>query len=328
MRARTLLGTIPALALLALAGPAGAASSTAVSENWAGYAAAAKSAGGFSDVSGDWTSPAATCTSGRSTYSAFWVGLGGASSQSSALEQAGTQADCNAAGKASYHAWYELVPSAPVKLALKVAAGDSIATRVAVSGDQVTITVDDQTTGQSVTKTVTMTAATPDTSTAEWMAEAPSECASGNLTQCSTLPLTDFGTVRFTHASATAGGHTGSISDPAWTSQSIALSSASGSSFGGGGFGAQETAYQLGSSASAIPSALSSKGSAFKVTYARSGSSSGASSSAGTGYPGYGGYPGDGGGYPGYGYGGGFPGYGYGGYGGGYPGYGYGGGPY
>ena len=60
---------------------------------------------------------AVACTANsQPTYSAYWVGLGGGGQQSSALEQIGTQADCSTSGTATYYAWYELVPSAPVKL--------------------------------------------------------------------------------------------------------------------------------------------------------------------------------------------------------------------
>ena len=57
----------------------------------------------------------------------------------------------------------------------------------------------------------------PDTSSAEWIAEAPSQCDS--TSSCTPLPLADFGTVQFTGASATANGHTGSIDDSNWSSQ-------------------------------------------------------------------------------------------------------------
>ena len=55
--------------------------------------------------------------------------------------------------------------------------------------------------------------ANPDTSSAEWVAETPSLCATRGY--CRTVTLSDFGDVTFTNASATAGGHTGSISDRA-----------------------------------------------------------------------------------------------------------------
>jgi hypothetical protein len=319
MNPKTFLPAIPAIACLALAAPAVAATPAAVSENWAGYAAAPTTGtSAFSAVSGGWTEPKAACTAGQDTYSAFWVGLGGASEQSQALEQAGTQADCTAAGAANYYAWYELVPSAPVRLGLKISPGDSIYARVAVSGDEVTIYLSDRTTGQSVTRTVAMTTTAPDTSTAEWIAEAPSECSSGDLQQCTPLPLTDFGTIQFHNADATAGGHTGSIS--AWSHEAISLSPNDGEFLGGGygGYGAVDTSYAASSGGGASPSSLQSKGTAFTVSYGAQASSG---SSATGGSYGYGGDPyGD----PGYGYGG-YGGYGYGGYGYRYGGYGYGG---
>ncbi len=267
----------------------------AVSQNWAGYVAGGTQ---FSSVSGSWVQPTAKCGSGQ-TYSAFWVGLGGSDNQSSALEQTGTQADCTADGSTSYYAWYELVPAAPVKLDLAIKPGDHISAKVSVSGSNVTVSLSDQTTGQSTTKTLQMDS--PDTSSAEWIAEAPSACdGSGS---CQPLPLADFGTVQFTSATATANGHTGTISDPNWTSQPVEL----------GGSGISDVSYgsRVGVS-NASPSSLSTDGSSFSVASQSAGSGS-------TGSTGSAGGPGD----SGYGDGG----YGYGGYPGGDGGYGYGGDP-
>ncbi|MGI8505914.1 MAG: G1 family glutamic endopeptidase, partial [Solirubrobacteraceae bacterium] len=124
----------------------------ATSENWSGYVVGGSSSSkDFSSVSGSWVQPTAKCTSdGGSQYSAFWVGLGGSGSgQSEALEQTGTEADCSGSGTPSYFAWYELVPSAPVKLGLGVHPGDQISSKVSVNGTEVTVAVADQTTGQS-----------------------------------------------------------------------------------------------------------------------------------------------------------------------------------
>jgi hypothetical protein len=175
----------------------------------------------------------------------------------------------------------------------------------------------DQTTGQSTSKTLQMD--NPDTSSAEWIAEAPSACdGSGASGSCQTLPLADFGTVQFTSATATANGHTGTISDPAWSAQPVQL----------GGGSVSEVSYGSGTgSSAATPSSLSSDGSSFSVATDTSSGSAGAAGGAGDygygdggygdgGYPdsgdgyGYGGYPGDG--YGQYGYGGGDYGYGYG----------------
>jgi hypothetical protein len=330
MKKRLLLPLIPAAAVsLALAAPAFAATPEAVSENWAGYESTASSGSGFSGVSGGWTQPAISDSSGETTYSAYWVGIGGGSQNSDALEQIGTQADYNSTtGKTSYYAWYELVPKAPVKINMTVNPGDKMWARVGVSGDQVTLFISDQTTGKTFSKTLTMS--NPDTSTAEWVAEAPSECQGGATGNCTPLPLSDFGTVKFTDAHATAGGKTGTISS--FDSDAIALEPSSSSFFGDGpgGYGqfgsyGEDTAGDS-SSGGAAPGSLSSDGTTFTVTY---GGQASAESSAGDGYTnpsssGYGdsGYGESGYGESGYGYG--DSGYGYGDSGYGDSGYGYG----
>jgi hypothetical protein len=273
---------------------------SASSANWAGYVANAPSDGsGFTKVSGSWVQPSADPSAGDGD-SAFWVGLGGDGGQSNALEQVGTQANVSN-GQTQYYAWYELVPDPPVKLDLAINPGDHISASVAVNGTNVTLSLTDQTTGQSHTQTVQVSQ--PDTSSAEWIAEAPSSVdGQGDATP---LPLADFGTVNFTGSAATADGHTGSISDSAWSAEPVALSESS--------------------SATAQPSSLSSDGSSFSVAWQSGGS--GVDTSTGTpgGSDGYG--DGGGYGYGGGGYGGGGDGgYGYGGYGGYGGGYDYSGG--
>jgi hypothetical protein len=331
MTKRLLFPMILAAASLVPAASAMAATQETASENWAGYVATPTSASGFSAVSGAWTQPAVTCTSGESdSYSSFWVGLGGGEQQSSALEQIGTQGDCSADGTVSYYAWYELVPAGPVKLKLSINAGDKVYARTAVSGDKVTLELVDHTSGQSWTKTLTMTDATPDTATAEWVAEAPSACVNGTSGQCTPLPLADFNTATFIDAHATAGGHTGSVSDSHWTNTAIELMPSTSSPLGGGsggygqfsgygGYGASDSSYSEGSSSGAAPGSLSGDGTSFTVKYGASlnlGSSAssqtqGSGSGEGTG-DGYGdsGYPSGGYSYQGGGYGG-YGGYGY-----------------
>jgi hypothetical protein len=248
------------------AAPSASAATTegqsASSANWSGYVAGggSGSATKFSSVSGSWTEPNVDCSAGQG-YSAFWVGIGGAGQQSQGLEQTGTEADCSAGGSASHFAWFELVPAAPVHMDLKVSAGDHITGKVTVNGTNITVTLSDSTTGQSATKNLTMQ--NPDTSSAEWIAEAPSQC--GNGTGCQPLPLTNFGTVDFSDAAATANGHTGTISDSAWASQPVQLTPGASQLGDGGGFVSNDT-----SSAGATPSDLSSDGSAFSVTWGSS----------------------------------------------------------
>lgn len=169
----------------------------------------------FTSVSGSWIVP--TAKQASEGYEATWVGLGGASDESSALEQVGTESDY-VDGEATYSAWYELVPKAPVTLKLAVQPGDRITAEVTVSGTTVKVSLTNTTTGKSVTKTRHMSA--PDTSSAEWVAEAPSA-----QTRFGTqvLPLSDFGKVTFTGATATANGHTGGITDPNWTTEKVDL---------------------------------------------------------------------------------------------------------
>jgi hypothetical protein len=316
MNSKRLIPTFAVTAACAFGAVPAASAATDVqqasSANWSGYAVGSSSADSsqqFKSVSGSWVQPSAKCTSGQS-YSAFWVGLGG-SGQSNALEQTGTEADCKSDGTASYFAWYELVPSPPVRVALAVAPGDHISSQVTVAGRNVTVALSNQTTGASFTKTLQMS--DPDVSSAEWIAEAPSSCDQ-SVASCTPLPLTDFGTVTFTGASATTSdGHSGPISDPDWSAAAVQLSPGEQSS----GFGNAQFASEQ-SSAGAAPSSLSSDGSSFSVAWSQNSSQSSPTSGAagngnGSGYgSGAGGY--------GYGYGG-----GYGGYGGGYGGGGYGG---
>ncbi len=318
----------------------------ATSANWAGYVVGGSQSGAsqqFLSVSGSWVEPSASCTSGIGV-AAFWVGLGGSSEQSGALEQVGTQMQCDSSGASSQWAWYELVPAAPVKLDIAIKPGDHVSARVSVSGTTVNVSISDQTTGASASKTLEMD--NPDVSSAEWIAEAPSECSSNDASEtanCTPLPLANFGTVSFTGASATASGTTGTISDQNWATQAVQLNGGSGAGLGYPGT-AVDTSTSA-TSASASPSSLSIDGSAFSVTWQSSGSqttstpsdpygaSGGGSTSAdGSGYGGYGGGSGSSvdpgglglGGYGGYG----GSGYydssgGYGGYAGGYGGVGF-----
>jgi hypothetical protein len=333
---------IPAIAVAGVfaAGmvPPALAANTDVSEsasaNWSGYVVKGSQSGSFSSVSGSWVEPTADCSSG-SGDAAFWIGLGGASEQSGALEQVGTQVDCGAGGSGQHYAWYELVPAAPVRLDVAINPGDHVSARVSVNGTSVTVSLSNTTTGASATKNLQMD--NPDTSSAEWIAEAPSVCQgadASNISNCTPVTLANFGTVKFTGASATSNGTTGTISSGNWSAQAVQLNG--GLSGVGDGSGLDVSAG--GNSASATPSSLSGDGASFSVSYQADGSQGTSSSyypgdpSAGYG-PGGSGYGyGDGSGYgygngSGYGYGYGYgSGYGY--YGAGNPWLGYGAGGY
>jgi len=210
---RRALASITVAVCGALAAAAALAAPTAgidVSSNWSGYAVTgvgstatvASTSMSFADVTGTWTQPAATCTPGQSTSAAIWVGLGGYTVGSNALEQTGTAADCNGAGKATYYAWYELVPATSVTLKLKVFPGDKITATVLVKGTDVLVQVKNRTRHTSFTKHLQME--DPDMTSAEWIAEAPSECTATGL--CRTVPLTNFGSVTFSKLAALRNG--------------------------------------------------------------------------------------------------------------------------
>jgi Peptidase A4 family len=253
----TLTTGLIAAALFALGAAPPAFADSATSSNWAGYAVH-RAGVKFTKVIGAWRQPAASCTVGHQSYSAMWVGLGGFSLNSGALEQIGTEVDCTAAGKVSSTAWYELVPAGSQPISLRVRPGDALLATVTVAGHQVVMGLYDQTTNRSFQKT--LRAPFVDVSSAEWILEAPSECISA--TSCQTLPLTNFGSAAFGLGQAVSTtGHLGTIVDPAWGWTRIQLTP-----------GQHRYVVSQGSGAflgAATPSGLSARGNSFGVTFSK-----------------------------------------------------------
>jgi peptidase A4-like protein len=236
----------PFLGMQRSLGPA-SANDTETSSNWAGYAVTHRKP--FASATGRWVQPAAVCSAVEPTYSAFWVGLGGFAAKSFAVEQTGTLANCSR-GSAYYTAWYELYPRPPVMMRIAVRPGDLLSATVAVAKKTVVIRLKNVTTGKLFTQKLRMNR--PDLGSAEWVAEAPSGCDfTGN---CSTLPLTNFGTVSFSHGIATVKGHKGRISDPVWSATTIELHS-------------DDPTHPSTAGANAIPGALGPDGGSFAVTW-------------------------------------------------------------
>jgi hypothetical protein len=262
VRSRLIIATVAATGALAVPGAA-AATRTGTSSNWSGYVAS-KTRVRFSRVTAFWTVPTATCTGGRSRYSAVWVGLGGYHTKSKALEQVGTEADCSADGTARYASWYELVPDAEHSAHLTAKPGDQIAASVKVTGHTVRLRLVNVTRGTSFTKHLHASAV--DTTSADWIVEAPSACGSNG--SCFTLPLANFGSVGFAQARATStSGHTGTIADPAWTTTALTLVADSGRRSGPGFVGPPP---DDGTRGGATPAALAATGDAFSVAYGES----------------------------------------------------------
>jgi hypothetical protein len=253
-----------------------------ISANWSGYvatglgssASTASATTQFTNATATWKQPAATCTaSGAGSASAGWVGLGGYSTSSTALEQTGTSADCSAKGVASYYAWYELVPEPSITIKnLKIAAGNVITASVVVNGNDVLLQIKNRTRKTSFTKRTTL--ANPDLTSAEWIAEAPSECSSNGF--CRQIALANFGSVNFTRVAALAsidglGNQGGTIASTLWQSTPIELVPLTRRFFGD----VVERADATTGTAGAVPAALSGDGSSFSVNWVANATASG-----------------------------------------------------
>ncbi len=240
---------------------AGERHATAVSSaNWAGYADTNDT---YTSVSSSWTEPKVSCSSsggglslgldgvtglfnsllgGPSSASAFWVGLDGYSSTS--VEQIGTDSDCDS-GTPSYYAWYEMYPNPSVTLPTSDAVnpGDHLTALVAsnAAGTSFTLMIKDSTAGWNFS--TTQTGSGYARSSAEVIAEAPSECTA---VYCSEIALADFGQVGYSGSSLIdTAGKVGSLS----------------------AFDANEITMSDDGTTLATPSSLSSDGSSFSVAW-------------------------------------------------------------
>jgi hypothetical protein len=153
------------------------------STNWSGYSVLGKS---FTSAKGSWIVPKAHCGGVKSDqYASFWVGIDGYSSTT--VEQTGTDSDC-AKESPRYYAWYEFYPDPTYEItAVPVTPGDVISASVVYSDGKFKVTLTNETTGKSFSKSETVSGAKR--SSAEWIVEAPCCTNSGGI-----LPLSDFGT--------------------------------------------------------------------------------------------------------------------------------------
>ena len=234
-----------------------------VTANWAGYAVTGTSTT-YTSATGTWKEPKVACTlADAGEASSFWVGLGGYSETSQALEQLGTSSDCDAStGKPDYYAWYELLPNPPVTVKIKIDPGDTITTSVNIlTGGLVEFQIKDRTRGVTFTKKAAF--ANPDLTSAEWVAEAPSEC---NQVRCVEATLSNFGSVSFSKVAAIGNSAGGTLTaNPGWTTTPMTLdpSQAHRHFFAGdGSFDPDQ-----GSTAGATASNLSTDGRSFTVQW-------------------------------------------------------------
>jgi hypothetical protein len=225
------------------------------SYNWAGYAIDS-TLGSVTSVRGSWKQPSVTCPSTGDFVAAFWVGIDGLVSPT--VEQTGTVAEC-VNGVASYLAWYEFYPAASITItSVPVKPGNTISATVKYSttAKKFTATIKDVTTGKTFSITAAVSGA--ERSSAEWIEEAPTSCAS--LACLYAMP--DFGTASYgkdltsvaATNEATISGSTKTILGFGSILDSLAMVS-----------------YPSGAPLMAQPSALSTDGTSFTITWVSSG---------------------------------------------------------
>jgi hypothetical protein len=177
-------------------------------DNWSGYNIGAAYPGEpagvtFTVVSGEWPVPAAAQHKhGQAEHSATWVGIGGGcvtdncQVTDNTLIQAGTEQDVSKGGRASYSAWWEIIPEPQTAVSLPVRPGNKAKVSIAQTstpGDW-SIVIDNLTTGR---KFSTSTPYASSMDTAEWIEETPLVIGTGG-TGLAAMP--DLGTVRFIRA--------------------------------------------------------------------------------------------------------------------------------
>jgi hypothetical protein len=162
------------------------------SSNWFGYNRPLVGEGGqpFDSISADWTVPRARPHRlGQVEQSATWIGIGGgcadpscAVSDPTGLIQTGTEQDVGHAGRASYSAWWELVPAPAITIDhMIVRPGDRMhasITDVLHGGDVWRISLRDRTRHERFTTTVPYPSSH---ASAEWIEETPLAIGTGGV---------------------------------------------------------------------------------------------------------------------------------------------------
>ena len=188
-----------------------------VNPQWSGYVVTAPHVA-FTRITATWREPFVHCTRGDvAALSAAWVGLGGYAS--TVLEQVGVDANCDAAGKPSYYAWFELVPDTAHTVAETVAAGDTITGSVTrLKLNLVEVRIENRTRHWTFARQITWDAS--ESSSAELIAEAPYGCI---RFECSPAPLANFGSIMFHDITVVGDGRGGTLSTSAWRRVAISL---------------------------------------------------------------------------------------------------------
>jgi Peptidase A4 family len=181
----------------------GTKSADSQSSNWSGYnQGILETDTPTTSISGQWVVPKATQhTKHQAEDSATWIGIGGGcldptcDATDSTLIQAGTEQDISSTGKASYDAWYEIIPAPELESSIKVHPGNIIRCSITqVVPGLWTVSLKDTSDGQSFTETLPYPS---DESTAEWIEETPTEIGTSGT---GTAALPKLTTVHFEKA--------------------------------------------------------------------------------------------------------------------------------
>ncbi|MDE3077063.1 MAG: hypothetical protein KGJ86_16735 [Chloroflexota bacterium] len=226
--------------------PARPSATSGQSLNWAGYQA---TGGTFTGVTGTWTVPPVSGTAFGAD--ATWVGIGGVETHD--LIQAGTEATVTNLGQTQYQAWIETLPQVSHPIPLTTNSGDSITVSINQQAPgRWQVSFKNNTTGQSYQQVLSYRSSG---SSAEWIEEAPSSVRG-------LLPLDNFGTVRFSGASAVKNGRALSAAAAGAqpitminrADQTVATTSPLGAD--GSSFSISRAATQPGTGAIALPGGL------------------------------------------------------------------------
>jgi hypothetical protein len=127
---------------------AGPADRSVDSLNSAGYAVS-RAGTRFRLVRATFFVPFLNCRLSKGAVSAHWVGLGGFVGSSKSVEQAGIEADCSAAERPQYHAWYAMYPRKRASSAIRIMGGDSVTASIYLdtAHQKFALSVTDNTTG-------------------------------------------------------------------------------------------------------------------------------------------------------------------------------------
>jgi len=172
------------------------ASNVEYSSNWAGAVWDSYPSGTFKAVTATFVVPTPKAASGSSSGAASaWVGIDGDTCGTAILQTGVDFTVTN--GAVSYDAWYEWYPDYAYDFSgITIAAGNSITVTVTASSTKAgTAVITNNTTGKTVTQSLTSTAALCEEN-AEWIVEDFEEGSS-------LVPFANFGTVTFTNAYAT-----------------------------------------------------------------------------------------------------------------------------